>query len=133
MSEKLLVIVIEDDFDMADYYRTLINLVPYAEAEVIHNGAEGLRRIAQDPVAQLLIVDLHLPDVDGVTILEASRDDPRWLDTLRVAITVDTQLANQIVGSNMDVDAVLIKPVALDIFHRFIEKAAVYNNLSETE
>ena len=52
---------------------------------------------------------------------------------MRVAITVDTQLANEIAGSNMDVDAVLIKPIALDIFHQFIEKAAVYNNLSVTE
>ena len=43
MNEKMLVIVIEDEISMADQYRTLINLVPYAEAEVIHDGADGLR------------------------------------------------------------------------------------------
>ena len=127
--KKILVIVNEDDDDMADDYRELINAVPYAEAEVIRNGVEGLHRIAQDPVPRLAIVDLHLPGVEGVTILEAAQQDPRWSSTLKVAITVDTHLANQITGSDMDVDGVLIKPVALDIFHRFIEKAAVANHL----
>ena len=42
MTKKLLVIVIEDEVSMADSYRTMINLVPYAEAEVIHDGADGL-------------------------------------------------------------------------------------------
>ena len=43
MNEKLRVIVIEDDVSMGEYYRQMINLVPYAEAEVIHDGADGLR------------------------------------------------------------------------------------------
>ena len=42
MTKKLRVIVIEDDLGMADTYRKMINLVPYAEAEVIYDGADGL-------------------------------------------------------------------------------------------
>lgn len=129
MNEKLLVIVIEDDVDMAETYRKMISIVPYAEAEVIHNGAEGLHRLAQDPVGSLIILDLHLPEVEGITILEALQRDPRWLKTIKVVITVDTQLANVITGSDMDVDGVLIKPVDVQIFHRFIAKAAVANHL----
>ena len=36
-------IVIEEAVSMGECYRKMINLVPYAEAEVIHDGEDGLR------------------------------------------------------------------------------------------
>jgi|GEM_PF-5711958 hypothetical protein len=43
MTKKLRVIVIEEDVSMGECYRQMINLVPYAGAEAIHDGVDGLR------------------------------------------------------------------------------------------
>ena len=56
MTKKLRVIVIEGDLSMGECCRQMINLVPYAEAEMIHDGAEGLRSQFSDDMRIAIII-----------------------------------------------------------------------------
>lgn len=56
MNGKLRVIVIEDHVSMGEYFRQMINLVPYAEAEVIHDWADGLRSQASNMRIAIIVI-----------------------------------------------------------------------------
>ena len=52
MNEKHLVIIIEDDFDMYNMFKMVVELVPEYEIEVITDGAEALKRIGEFPFSR---------------------------------------------------------------------------------
>jgi len=45
MNGKHLVIIIEDDFDMYNMFKMVVELVPAYDVEVITDGVEALRRL----------------------------------------------------------------------------------------
>jgi CheY-like chemotaxis protein len=125
MDKKLSVLIIEDDKDLARLYRAMVSMVSYAQAETCsgaNSGIEALERIKGYP-SDIVFLDIHLPKVDGREILSAAQKDPRWKKTLWVIVTADVELGNSLMTSPA-VNGVLIKPVELDVFHNYMEKAA---------
>ncbi len=65
------ILVIEDEFKIADSIKDYLELQG-DEVEFVTNGAVGLERAGQG-VYDALILDLMLPDMDGMTILKTLR------------------------------------------------------------
>lgn len=98
-------LVIEDDFDASTIFGKAMeaNDLDY---EVITNGRQGLERLAT-AAPDIVILDLHLPDVDGAQILNRIRGDERLKETLVVIVSADARMADML---NADADLVLLKP-----------------------
>ena len=104
MSQPLAVII-EDEFDLAEIFTSALQAADYA-TETINTGDAALARLTEI-VPDLIILDLHLPGVDGREILQHIRADERLTNTRVVIASADAALAQ-----TLDADLVLLKPIS---------------------
>ena len=69
------ILLVEDDPAVAGMYKLKLEMDGY-KVTVAGDGEEGLR-IARDLKPQLIFLDIRLPKMDGMTVLEAMRGDDR--------------------------------------------------------
>jgi CheY-like chemotaxis protein len=107
--EKPLVLIIEDDADLSEIFSMAMRGGGF-ETEMISDGRAAIDRLAGTPPA-VVVLDLHLPNVGGATILEHIRADGRFAKTSVIVTTADAQTADGLRGA---ADLVLLKPVSVD-------------------
>lgn len=73
--EDVRVLLVEDDPEVAQMYRLKLELDGYA-VDIASDGVEALRMATEDP-PDLLFLDIRLPKMDGLGVLEALREDVR--------------------------------------------------------
>ncbi|HBH78337.1 MAG TPA: two-component system response regulator, partial [Nitrospira sp.] len=80
------ILVVEDETDTADLVKLILQENGY---QVVHaaDGQDALNKIASMPPPSLVLLDIQLPQVDGVTILETIRATPDWQDVPVVLLT----------------------------------------------
>ena len=103
---KNLALVIEDDPDLSNIFSKALQTAGF-EVESILDGKIAQQRL-QETIPNVIVLDMHLPSVDGPTLLKQIRADER-LSKVRVIIaTADSALAE----FNRDkATIVMIKPI----------------------
>src|ERR1700694_1990740 len=69
------ILLVEDDPTVAGMYRLKLEMEGY-RVTVAGDGEEGLK-IAREQHPQLIFLDVRLPKLDGMSVLEAMRGDDR--------------------------------------------------------
>ncbi len=105
MSEDLVALVIEDDFDASIIFAKALEVLGF-QTEVIDSGEKALERL-KVVVPVIVLLDLHLPEVLGTSILRTIRADERLGETLVIIATADPRSADLVQDM---ADLVLIKP-----------------------
>ncbi|RIK94573.1 MAG: histidine kinase, partial [Burkholderiales bacterium] len=82
--------------------------------EIARNGREALERLAAQPGIELVLMDIMMPEMDGLTAIRRMREDPRWADVPVIALTAKAMSddrdrcleagANDYVAKPIDVD-----------------------------
>jgi len=81
------VLVVDDDFMVAKVHGGYVSRAPgFTVAGVAHTGAEALRS-ARELEPDLVLLDIYLPDVDGLSVLRQLRADPATQDIDVLVIT----------------------------------------------
>lgn len=101
---------------------------------ICRDGAEALdfiyrrgpheNRQEQDPAVVLL--DLKLPKVDGLQVLEKVKSDPVTRGIPVVMLTSSREEADVVRSYNLGVNAFVVKPVAFDEFFAAIKEIGVF-------
>lgn len=100
-------LVVEDDKELREYYRTVLSLEGYDVVESA-NGLDALRCIDSAP-PDLIVLDLGLPEITGYEILtEVSMQ----AFTRRIPIVVVTGTVERL--DHLPVECVLRKPITSD-------------------
>lgn len=81
-------LIVEDDVDAAEILRTMLESDGFA-ADVASTGREGLSA-ARTGVYSALLVDLQLPDADGISLIRALRAGADTRDLPVVVVSADT-------------------------------------------
>jgi CheY-like chemotaxis protein len=103
------VLVVEDDVPT----RTLLNLMlgrAGYKTRVAGNGAEFITAISQKPLPDLVILDIQLPDVNGLKILSKLRAHPRLEKLPVILFTAHSGVAELSRGVALGADGFLSKP-----------------------
>ena len=87
-----LAFVVEDNGTLAHVYGTAVEKAGY-EVEIIHEGQQALDRLAV-VTPYLVVLDLHLPTIGGIQILEFIRSDERLKQIKVVVVSADDRLAS---------------------------------------
>jgi DNA-binding response OmpR family regulator len=80
---KNFAVVIEDDMDLSEIFSEALRASDY-EVEAIRDGRTAQERL-KEIVPTIIMLDLHLPYVDGSTLLKQIKEDAR-LDKTRVIL-----------------------------------------------
>jgi signal transduction histidine kinase/DNA-binding response OmpR family regulator len=102
------VLVADDNADLRDYVRRLLEDAGYAVAAVA-DGAAALEA-ARDRRPDLLLTDVMMPGMDGFQLLQAVRDDPGLSDLPVVMLSARAGEDAQVEGLEAGADDYLTKP-----------------------
>lgn len=79
------ILYIEDDAMVADAYKTALEAEGHA-VDVAVNGEEGIQKLKAD-FYNLVILDVMMPEMNGVAFMETIREDPVLKDVRVVALS----------------------------------------------
>jgi DNA-binding response OmpR family regulator len=82
------ILVVEDDAAVAELLRTLLNDVPGWGATVVHDAAAA-RAVFTHVQVEVLVVDVNLPGISGLELLELLRRDHGWQDPPVILVSAE--------------------------------------------
>jgi PAS domain S-box-containing protein len=83
---------IEDNETNAEVMRGILAQRPQVRLEVSGNGLDGLAAIHMQPPS-LVLLDMHLPDIDGLELLHHLKADPHTADIPVIVVSADATVA----------------------------------------
>jgi CheY-like chemotaxis protein len=84
----LTILVVEDDVAVAELLRALLNDVPGWGATVVHDAAAA-RAVFRHIQVEVLVLDVNLPGISGLELLQLLRSDPEWRDPPVILVTAN--------------------------------------------
>src|SRR5215470_67396 len=102
------VLVVEDEPHIRDLVALHLGLEGWT-ADVVGDGLEGLERLRQKSY-DLVILDIMLPGLDGLTLLTALRRDSRNTDVPVLLLTARREESDKVLGLESGADDYLAKP-----------------------
>jgi DNA-binding response OmpR family regulator len=103
------ILLVEDEPLVADMVRLNLEHAGYA-VEHVSRGDEALDRI-HDPAWSLLVLDVMLPGIDGITLAREARTRGAPCPVLMLTARGDTQ--DRVAGLDAGADDYLVKPFAM--------------------
>jgi DNA-binding response OmpR family regulator len=114
MKKKIL--IVEDDADLLAGLCWILSKEGFAAAGA-EDGSKGLHQAIDDP-PDLIIVDIYLPELDGIELIKLLRKQP---DFAAVPIVVLSAYPNDITRAiAAGANSAVTKPVDRDVFIRIV-------------
>ncbi len=104
------ILVVEDEKKVASFIKRGLAEEGYA-VDVAPDGEEGVG-MALDGVHDLIILDIHLPKMDGLGVLQELRK--KKMDTPVLLLTVRATIEDKVLGLDAGADDYLTKPFAFE-------------------
>lgn len=99
-----LALILEDDPKLSELYETVLKQCQY-ETVAIESGREAQKSL-ETLAPALILLDIHLPYVSGMDLLEQIQADERFKQTTIIVMTADLYTAKELEGH---VEHVLLK------------------------
>jgi DNA-binding response OmpR family regulator len=100
--------VVDDEPDMVDLLATILRADGF-EVETDTDGRSALARILNDP-PDLLLLDLMMPDLDGMEILKLLRLDTKGAGVPVLVVSARTSHKDQLGTLQLGANAYICKP-----------------------
>jgi CheY-like chemotaxis protein len=102
------VLLVEDDEDSREIYGTMLRHQGY-RVLVAETGPEALEA-AGEHLPDAVVLDLGLPEMDGVEVARRLREDPRTAGIAILVLTVHSQPGDRADAREAGCDRYLVKP-----------------------
>jgi response regulator of citrate/malate metabolism len=119
------VLVVEDEAIAAEAHAAYVERVDgFTAAGIARSGVEALRHLRRDPDVDLVLLDMNLPDVHGLDLLQRMRADGHLCDVIAVTSARDLDVVRRAVSQG--VVQYLLKPFTFAGFRSKLEQYAAY-------
>ena len=115
-----LILIIEDNEKNRKLCRDVLQVKGYRTIEC-ETAEEGLKLAAEQSPA-LILMDIQLPGMDGITALKQLRADPKTKNTRVIAITASAMTHNRQTMLAEGFDGYQTKPISLKGFLGEVER-----------
>jgi DNA-binding NtrC family response regulator len=116
--EQARILVIDDDYTVRKSHEAVLKENGYL-VDVAENGREAIAK-SKARLYNLALVDLRLPDMDGIELLTAMREAvPKMV---KIIITGYPSMENAIEAVNRGADAYMVKPYNMEDLLRTIKQ-----------
>lgn len=108
---KARILVVDDSSLVRLYYRSTLERAGF-EVEQAINGIEAMERVLSQPI-DLVIVDINMPRMDGLTFLRALRCGPSDISSLpALVVSTESEMRDIAEARASGANFYLVKPVA---------------------
>src|SRR5665647_119025 len=108
--QKYKILIVDDDETIRSTMKAILEDEGY-DVDSAANGKEAIKK-TQEQTYNLALLDIRLPDMEGVELLKLMKDPvPRMR---KIMVTGFPSLQNAVEAVNRNADAYLIKPVDID-------------------
>lgn len=119
------VLVADDEPHIGRIIKTKLEQGPF-EVTLVYDGAEALEALERSPDIRLLILDLMMPQVSGLEVLDRVRADARWKGLPCLILTAAGQDHQEEDARRRGADDFMTKPFSPKrLFARAAELAGV--------
>jgi two-component system, NtrC family, sensor kinase len=120
IKEKKKILVVDDEYAVVDFVKTILQSWNY-EPIAVGSGTEALKYLkeSKEPV-DLVILDIHLPQINGYEVADQLRKDSRFADLPILFLTGHSDPADIRKCKEMEIDAYLSKPFDYQDLHKSI-------------
>ena len=108
----MLVLVIEDEVDLAATVEYNLRAEGF-QVRVAHSGRQGLTNATAEPLPDVIVLDLMLPDLSGTEICRRLRDQERTRDIPVIMCTAKGEEIDRVVGFEVGADDYIVKPFSV--------------------
>ncbi|HEX2677409.1 MAG TPA: response regulator transcription factor [Polyangiales bacterium] len=107
-----LVLVVEDEEDLAATLEFNLKREGHA-TRVANTGEAALRAAAEDPVPDVILLDLMLPDVSGTETCRRLKQEARTRDVPIIMLTAKGEEIDRVIGLEVGADDYVVKPFSV--------------------
>jgi two-component system alkaline phosphatase synthesis response regulator PhoP len=107
LSHKIL--LVDDEPDILEFVSYNLKKVGY-DVSIAHTGKEALK-IAREIIPHLIILDVMMPEMDGIETCEELRSYPELQNTVIAFLTARSEDYSQIAGFDAGGDDYITKPI----------------------
>jgi two-component system chemotaxis response regulator CheY len=80
------------------------------DVAVAHDGRDGLARLQEDPAIRLVVSDINMPNMDGLTMAEKIRKDLGNTAVRIVMLTTEDNAGMRARGKEIGITGWIVKP-----------------------
>jgi CheY-like chemotaxis protein len=107
------VLIADDKATGRELVRTVLEKCGYEVTEAV-DGLEAVQR-AREVLPDLIILDLHMPALDGYGVLRELRSDPQFAATPIVALTASAMQGDKEKALELGFTSYISKPISLGL------------------
>ena len=107
-----LVLVIEDEVDLATTLEYNLRGEGY-QTRVAHDAKQGIEAAGTDPLPDVVVLDLMLPDLPGTEVCRRLRENERTRDIPILMCTAKGGEIDRVVGFEVGADDYIVKPFSV--------------------
>lgn len=111
MNDHARILVVDDEPSMLQYLRTVLEAGPY-QVDSVQTGSEALLRIQEEPTPDVVLLDVLMPDLDGLKTLEMLKRARPNLRVVMLSCSTDPRKVVQAI--RLGAVDYLTKPFQLD-------------------
>jgi two-component system phosphate regulon response regulator PhoB len=108
----MLVLVIEDEVDLATTVEYNLRSEGF-EVRLASSGRAGLASATTEPLPDVIVLDLMLPDLSGIEICRRLRDQERTRNIPVIMCTAKGEEIDRVVGFEVGADDYVVKPFSV--------------------
>ena len=123
MTQKISVLIIEDEKSICDFVAKTLQSHDY-KVTAVHNGKDGLAQLTSS-LPDIVLLDLGLPDMDGMDIIQKTRE---WSSIPIIVISARTQEKEKVAALDSGADDYITKPFGTFELLARIRTAIRHNN-----
>ena len=129
MTETLGKLLIAEDEDTLSYFlrQSLEESTPSFKVEVVGAGDEALKRVVEGHF-DLIVVDLRLPDMDGVSLIKAVRQFDPFMKVIVMTAYGSPEAEREV--RKLGVHGFVTKPFVIEDMRRMIARTVADSTLS---
>jgi two-component system phosphate regulon response regulator PhoB len=106
MKEKIL--VVDDEPDVLELVQYNLTKAGF-QVRTVSDGAEAVKQVREAP-PDLIVLDLMMPEIDGIEVCKLIRADPRTSGILILMLTARASEMDRVLGLEVGADDYLTKP-----------------------
>ena len=114
MNNLVNILIVEDDSTIRTILQMLLRSEGFTHVRSAARGDEGIEAIRREP-PQLVLLDLMLPGIDGLTLCRRVREDPTLADVRIIMLTAKSEDEDVVRGLELGADDYVTKPFSREV------------------